>query len=107
MPITKPRSSELSAIARQVNLSVDIVEYCLEVGLVGQSMSEDDLAELRRIRRLQSLEVNLAGIEIIVRMRRRMLAMQAEMEAMAAEMEQAQDRFERSSHDFERRLVHD
>lgn len=100
MPMTKPQSAELSAIAHQVNLSVDIVEYCLEVGLVRQAMSEEDLAELRRIRRLQSLDINLAGIEIIVRMRRRMLAMQAEME-------QAQDRFERSLRDFERRLVHD
>jgi DNA-binding transcriptional MerR regulator len=107
MPITKPRSSELSAIARQVNLSVDIVEYCLEAGLVRQAMSEEDLAELRRIRRLQSLDINLAGIEIILRMRRRMRAMQAEMEAMAAEIEQAQDRFERSLRDFERHSVHD
>jgi hypothetical protein len=42
-------------------------------------MTEDDLAEPRRVRRLTELEVNLAGVEIIVRMRRRMVELQAEV----------------------------
>jgi DNA-binding transcriptional MerR regulator len=43
-----------------------------------EPLSADDFRELRRIRRLQELGVNWAGIEIILNMRRRLLAMQAE-----------------------------
>lgn len=43
--------------------------------------SEADLEDLRRILRLtRDLGVNLAGVEVILRMRRQMLAMKAELE---------------------------
>lgn len=107
MSVARTLSPGLSRIARQVGLPVEVVEYCCEVGLVQQPVSEIDLAELRRIRRLQMLEVNLPGIEIILHMRRRMLALQAEMEAMAAKMAEIEARFERELREVERRFAVD
>jgi DNA-binding transcriptional MerR regulator len=46
------------------------------------------------VRRLKALGVNLAGIEIILRMRRRLLQMQAEMDEVTKEMEEMQSEFE-------------
>jgi len=46
--------------------------------------SAEDLEEIERILRLtRDLGVNLAGVEIIIKMRRQMLAMQREMEALS------------------------
>jgi len=42
-------------------------------------LTEAELAELRRIRRLTDLGVNLAGVEIILNMRRQIEALQAEV----------------------------
>jgi DNA-binding transcriptional MerR regulator len=99
---------EFLTVARQVGLPAKVVEYCLEVGLVQPGLSQHDLAELRRIRRLQhQLEVNLAGAEIILRMRRRMQAMQAEMQVMQAELAEQQARFEQEFQRLQRRLAQD
>ena len=47
--------------------------------------SAEDVGEVRRILRLtRDLGVNLAGVEIILKMRRHMLAMQAELEELAS-----------------------
>jgi MerR family transcriptional regulator/heat shock protein HspR len=47
--------------------------------------SDEDVEGIRRILRLtRDLGVNLAGVEIILKMRRQMLAMQQELEALAA-----------------------
>ena len=47
--------------------------------------SEENVEEIRRILRLtRDLGVNLAGVEIILKMRRQMLAMQEELEELAA-----------------------
>ena len=98
---------EITAIAQRLGLSPDTVYYCLEVELVGQSLAEPDLAELRRVRRLLDLEVNLAGVEIILRMRRQMHAMHAHLERLSAEMTETQKRFESQIREFERRLAQD
>lgn len=51
--------------------------------------SADDLDDIRRILRLtRDLGVNLAGVEIILKMRRQMLAMQGELEALLAQVGQ-------------------
>ena len=100
-------SPDILAIARRLGLSPDTVHYCLDVELVHQPISEPDLAELRRARRLLDLEVNLAGVEIILRMRKQMRAMQTQVEAMAAEMMAAQSRFESQLRELERRLAQD
>jgi hypothetical protein len=98
---------EITITAQRLGLSPDTVYYCLEVELVGQSLTEPDLVELRRVRRLLDLEVNLAGVEIILRMRRQMQAMHAHLERMSAEMAEMQKRFESQIREFERRLAQD
>jgi MerR family transcriptional regulator/heat shock protein HspR len=51
--------------------------------------SEDDVGDVRRILRLtRDLGVNLAGVEIILRMRRQMLSMQQELEELASYVRQ-------------------
>lgn len=103
--IVKHSSSQLKTIAAQLGLEAEVVDYCLEVELVQPVTTEADLAELRRIRRLQELEVNLAGAEIILRMRRRLLAMQAQMEALAAEVAAVQAHLDQQLSEMERRLA--
>jgi DNA-binding transcriptional MerR regulator len=68
----------MSVAVRRTGLSVRQVRACLERGFIVEPLSADDLRELRRIRRLRELGVNWAGIEIILNMRRRLLAAQAE-----------------------------
>jgi hypothetical protein len=53
-------------------------------GLVNKTLTEAELAELRRIRRLTGLGVNLAGVEIILRMRRQIEGLQDEMDRLHA-----------------------
>jgi len=51
--------------------------------------SAEDVEDVRRILRLsRDLGVNLAGVEIILRMRRQMLAMQEELEELASYVRQ-------------------
>jgi DNA-binding transcriptional MerR regulator len=65
--------------ARKTGLAPQTIRRCVQVGLVNDPLTEDDLANLRRVRRLTELEVNMAGAEIIIRMRHRILALQAEL----------------------------
>ena len=65
--------------ARRAAVDGQVVAYCVEVGLVEEGLTEADLCELRRVRRLMSLGVNLEGAEIILRMRRRIQELEAEL----------------------------
>lgn len=65
--------------ARLSGLSPGVVRRCVRLGLVSTTLEEQDLAELRRVRRLTELEVNLEGVEIIVRMRRQIIALKSEL----------------------------
>lgn len=69
----------ISRAARRAGVETAVVRHCVEVGLVNEKLIEDDLAELRRVRRLTALGVNLPGAEIILRMRRRIEELQAEL----------------------------
>ncbi len=75
----------LSSAAETVGLSRRIVQHCVALGLVRVPLGEGDLAELRRIRRLHELGVNLAGIQVILHMRRRMDRLLADMAASEVE----------------------
>jgi hypothetical protein len=66
---------------QRTGLSHDQVERIFARGLVVEPLTEADLVELRRIRRLRELGVNMSGIEIILRMRRRIETLRAELEA--------------------------
>jgi DNA-binding transcriptional MerR regulator len=59
----------------------------MERSLIREPLTDVDLRELRRIRRLQELGVNMQGIEIILRMRRRIRWLQTEL----ARRERARD----------------
>ena len=65
--------------ARQARVDVTVVRHCIEVGVLKEELTQADLAELRRVRRLKSLGINLAGIEVILRMRRRIEALEADI----------------------------
>ncbi|MGD2048716.1 MAG: hypothetical protein PVH03_04440 [Chloroflexota bacterium] len=73
----KPMS--IDNAARKTGLTPQTIHRCVQVGLVSDPLTGDDLANLRRVRRLTELEVNMAGVEIIIRMRHRILALQAEL----------------------------
>jgi hypothetical protein len=64
---------------RRTDLTEEILEECVRREMIREPLTETDLVELRRIRRLRELGVNMPGIEIILQMRRRIQALQAEM----------------------------
>ncbi len=65
--------------ARRAGLDVHVVKHCIEVGVMQERLTEEDLLELRRIRRLMALGINLPGAEVILRMRRRIQELEAEV----------------------------
>jgi len=65
--------------ARQAGVEVRVVRYCIEVGVTEAELTEEDVAELRRVRRLMSLGINLPGVEVILRMRRQIKELEAEI----------------------------
>ncbi|MBV8694349.1 MAG: MerR family transcriptional regulator [Chloroflexi bacterium] len=96
-------------IVEYSRLEVQVVRHLCDVGVVGginvaseeRRYSDEDLAQLRRVRRLyEDMGVNLEGIEIIMRLAARVEALQGELAAykgMAAPMQQ-----EKASNDASR-----
>jgi DNA-binding transcriptional MerR regulator len=80
MMLQRQQQTSIDIAARRTGLETRTIRRCVQVGLVSSSLTEDDLAELRRVRRLTELKVNLAGVEIIVRMRRRIVELQTALE---------------------------
>jgi MerR family transcriptional regulator/heat shock protein HspR len=83
--MTGRRTARITIIvaARRTGLSTRTVRRYIQRGLVSEVLTEADLTRLRRIRRLTDLGVNLAGVEIILRMRRRI----EELQSKAKELE--------------------
>lgn len=65
--------------ARRAGVDVRVVRHCIEVGVMEEALTEEDLAELRRVRRLMMLGINVPGAEVILRMRRRIEELEAEI----------------------------
>jgi len=65
--------------AERAGVQVHVARHCVEVGLMDRALTDRDLAELRRVRRLMALGINLPGIEVILRMRRQIQTLQAEL----------------------------
>jgi hypothetical protein len=65
--------------AHRAGVEVYVVRHCVEVGLIQEELTERDLAELRRVRRLMQLGINLPGVEVVFHMRRRIRELQAEV----------------------------
>ena len=72
-------SITIKKAADHAGVEVRVARHCVEVGLMDEELTERDLAELRRVRRLMALGINLPGIEVIIRMRRRIQALHAEL----------------------------
>jgi DNA-binding transcriptional MerR regulator len=81
MTRTEEESGRIEAeeAAQETGVDVYVVRHCVEVGLMEKKLDESDLAELRRVRRLMALGINLPGVEVIVRMRRRIQELHAEV----------------------------
>jgi len=74
----------ITVAARRTGVSPRTVRRYVRRGLVRDPFTEGELAELRRIRRLTDLGVNLAGVEIILHMRRQIVQLQAEVARLRA-----------------------
>lgn len=72
-------SITIKKAAQRAGIEVHVARHCVEVGLMHEELTERDLAELRRVRRLMALGINLPGIEVILRMRRRIEELQREL----------------------------
>lgn len=73
--------------ARRAGLSPRTVRRYMRRGLVDEALTEADLARLRRIPRLTRLGINLAGVEVILRMRRRIERLQAQVRSRLRDSE--------------------
>jgi MerR family transcriptional regulator/heat shock protein HspR len=91
----------ISIAARMVGMHQQTLRYYERAGLIEPSRSSGrrrlyspaDIARLREIQRLiADLGVNLAGVDVIFRMRQRMLEMEAEMEEMRRIVQRLRDR---------------
>jgi hypothetical protein len=80
----RPTRITVTIAARRAGLEPHIVRRCVQVGLVEETLTEDELVELRRVRRLTDLGINLEGVEVILRMRRRIVALQEELARLDA-----------------------
>jgi len=86
----------ISVAARMVGVRTYTLRYYERIGIIEPSRSqgnirlysESDIAQLRRVKTLMDdLGVNLAGVEVILRMAQRMSELQHEMEELEAELE--------------------
>ncbi len=90
----------ISVAARLVGVQTHTLRYYERIGIIEPSRSkgnirlysERDVEILRRVKTLMDdLGVNLAGVEVILRMSERMLEMQHEFESMQNELEQLRE----------------
>ena len=86
----------ISVAARLLNVHPQTLRYYERAGLIAPSRSKgnirlyspDDIQRAMQIKRLiEDLGVNLAGVEVVLNMRRRMEEMQREIEEFVAHVE--------------------
>jgi MerR family transcriptional regulator/heat shock protein HspR len=91
----------ISIAARMVGAHAQTLRYYERAGLLQPSRSSgkrrlysvSDIARLREIQRLMSdLGVNLAGVDVIFRMRVRLRELESELEATRRELQRLRDR---------------
>ena len=93
----------ISIAARMVGVQAHTLRYYERIGILEPSRSrgnirlysERDIAQLRRVKTLMDdLGVNLAGVEVIIRMVQRMLELQNQVQELESELDrirQAED----------------
>ena len=95
---TEPRYV-ISVAARLVGVKTYTLRYYERIGIIEPSRSqgnvrlysERDIAQLRRVKTLMDdMGVNLAGVEVILRMAQRMNELQHQMEELESELKRLQ-----------------
>jgi len=90
----------ISIAARMVGVQTYTLRYYEKIGIIEPSRSqgnirlysERDIAQLRRVKTLMDdLGVNLAGVEVVLRMAQRMNELQHEMEELEAELKRLRE----------------
>jgi MerR family transcriptional regulator/heat shock protein HspR len=90
----------ISIAARMVGVRVHTLRYYEKIGIIEPSRSqgnirlysESDIAQLRRVKTLMDdLGVNLAGVEVIIRMVQRMLELQNQVQELESELERTRE----------------
>jgi len=90
----------ISVAARIVGVQVHTLRYYEKVGIIEPSRSqgnirlysERDIALLRRMKSLMNdMGVNLAGVEVVLRMSQRMLELQSQVEELGAELKRLRE----------------
>lgn len=91
----------ISIAARIIGMHAQTLRQYERVGLVAprrtsgriRMYSRADIARLRQVQRLMNdLGVNLAGVEVILRMNEKMQAMESEMEELRQQLQRLRDR---------------
>jgi MerR family transcriptional regulator/heat shock protein HspR len=91
----------ISVAAKMLDIQSHTLRYYERIGVIEPSRSrgnirlysERDIAQLRRVKTLMDdLGVNLAGVEVILRMSRRMTELQRRVEELEAELEKSRHR---------------
>jgi len=86
----------ISVAARMVGVQAHTLRYYERIGIIEPSRSrgnirlysERDIAQLRRVKTLMDdLGVNLAGVEVIMRMVQRMLELQNQVQELESELD--------------------
>jgi MerR family transcriptional regulator/heat shock protein HspR len=90
----------ISIAARMVGVRTHTLRYYERIGIVEPSRSrgnirlysESDIAQLRRVKTLMDdLGVNLAGVEVIMRIMQRMLELQGQVQELEDELERVKE----------------
>lgn len=90
----------ISVVARMVGVHAQTLRYYEKMGLIEPQRSsgkirlysDQDVELLRRVRKLmEDLGVNLAGVEVILRLMGRMVELQKQLDAMEAEVKRLQE----------------
>jgi len=90
----------ISIAARMVGVRSHTLRYYERIGIVEPSRSrgnirlysESDIAQLRRVKTLMDdLGVNLAGVEVIMRMVQRMLELQNQVQELESELDRVRE----------------
>ena len=85
-------------LAAQTGLPVEVIQELIDLGLIGMlpEPTETDLRELRRVRRLIELGLSHEAVDVILQMRRRLVALQNEVAQLRMELAE-RHRVERTS----------
>ena len=90
----------ISIAARMIGVRTHTLRYYERIGIVEPSRSrgnirlysEDDIAQLRRVKTLMDdLGVNLAGVEVILRMVQRMTELQGQLQELEEELDRIRE----------------